>query len=186
MYTIIGIQFNIPSDEDDFISFRETGSLSDADIAIFRSNFIEVEEYRLGETPYHEGKRRFDEYSSSNVKQNSKHWSAEIRHLLDFGKTVIILLCAKEDFYIDTGRKEFNGKRQINYVEEYNNYKFLPNNDFQIKNASGSKIYSNSILLKGLYDQLKDYFITECYVVGEKIPPDHNLFRFQKLCQITC
>lgn len=168
METIIGVGFNIPSEEDDYLSFDSKGSLSDADIVVFNPDLHNTSYTSDYGNNSFQGKRLYNTDSSFEVKEHSNHWQNEILNSLKSGKTIFITLTEKIDFFIHTGQKNTSGtgrnQKVTNIVEAYHNYKFLPNFAFEIVASSGSKIYSYSSLVTNLYECCKEYFAFEAYI----------------------
>ncbi|QKZ14194.1 hypothetical protein [Spirosoma sp. KUDC1026] len=91
METILGVGFDIPSDEEDYMQFDTNGSLSDADIIIFNPDYDNTN-YRLGygNSSSFRGKSLYDDDSSFEIQEHAAHWKNEITIALKAGKTIFI------------------------------------------------------------------------------------------------
>ena len=165
---IIGVGFRFPTEEDDYLSFDKKGSLSDADIVVFNSDFKNTA-YSSDYGNYSfQGKRLYDTDSSFKIREHSNHWQNEILNALNAGKTVFVTLTEIVEFYIHTGKKNTSGtgrnQKVTNIVDLYHNYKFIPSPGIDIVASGGSKIFPYSNLVSSLYDCCKDYFSFEAYI----------------------
>ncbi|WP_375744814.1 hypothetical protein NR800_08390 [Corallococcus interemptor] len=118
---ILSVGIKLPGDFD-FIPLNSKQSLTDADIAIIRPSFFE--EFDWERT--HKGIPSFDEETSFQILNTITHWQTEVSAALNRGTTVLIYLCDREDFHLDTGRRSHDipAKRLL---ERYSNYEFLTN-----------------------------------------------------------
>lgn len=169
MHTVIGVGFSLPSKEDDYIRFDSKGSLSDADIAIIDPSFNNTTSYSLDyPNGTFQGKSCYSIDSSFRIKEHLAHWKKEIENFLKAGKTVFILLSEKQHFFVHTGQKQTSGtgrnQKVTNIVEEFDNYRFLPTSKYQIQNATGSKIYPTSPLIKNLYECCKEVLDFQSFI----------------------
>lgn len=107
MKNIVGIGFDIPSNDVDYIGIDKNASLSDHDIAIFSPDM--ESSYFYADSEGYEGKTLYDKSSSSRILEQTKHWNNEIKSFLQSGKTIFINLKQKRDFFIYSGEKTFSG-----------------------------------------------------------------------------
>lgn len=167
MKSIVGIAFEIPSENEDYISLDNNVSLSDHDVAFFSPDLSGTNYYRTSEG--YEGKILYDKSSSARIIEHSKHWKNEIKCFLESGKTLFINLKQKEDFFVYSGEKTFSGtgrSRQTTlHVQPHSNYDYLPFR-LNIQNASGKIIYTESPLMTQLYKEFNEYINYEAYVIG--------------------
>lgn len=169
MKLVVGVGFEIPSYDDDYLSFGSKSSLSDADIVIFDSNIHSVDNYRLDSGfPRYKGQSLYSKDSSFSIREDQQHWKHEIKECLKTGKTVFVLLSSKQDFFIHTGDQATSGtgknQARTDIVNPYSNYEFLPISNISIKNSAGSKIFSRDNIAKNLYENFKDLFESESYI----------------------
>ena len=71
MKNIVGIGFDIPSNNDDYIRIDKNASLSDHDIVVFSPN-MEFSYFYYDSDGY-EGKTLYDKSSSSSIIEQTKH-----------------------------------------------------------------------------------------------------------------
>jgi len=177
MKDVKGIGFNIPSDNDDFISIDSFSSLADTDIAVFSPN-LETTDYstfqsgssRDGE---YDGKLLYNKESSVLIKDHIAHWEKELLSFVENGGTLFIVLARKDYFYIYSGSRSLSGtgrnQKVTNHVEKLSNYDFLPFKNIQYHIATGKNIVPQSSLVKDLFTHFKEFFTFETYIVSEKI-----------------
>ncbi len=159
---IITIGYEIPGYSDSCYDYSSDQSLLDADIVIF-----EPEKFESGS-----GKPSYNESYSFDLQENTRHWYRELSTALEYGKTVFVILRKFQIATISTGRKEFKGARTINYVEDYNNYRFLPLEIPQIIPRGGSEIvFTGHPSFATFWKEFKRYLKFESYLDGKiKIP----------------
>lgn len=168
MKNIVGIAFDIPSTDDDYIRLDDNVSLSDYDIAIFSPD-LDFTSFYLDSEGY-EGKTLYDKSSSANIIDLTKHWKKEIKSFLENGNTLFVNLKQKNEFFVYSGSKSFSGtgrsQQTTIHVQTHSNYDFIP---FQkdIQNASGKIINSESPLISQFYDEFKDFINYEAYIIED-------------------
>jgi len=177
MKDIKGIGFNLPSENDDFISLDSFSSLADTDIAIFSPN-LETTDYstiQMGSSRegVYEGKVLYNKESSVLIKDHIAHWEKELLSFVENGGTLFVVLSKKDYFYIYSGSRSLSGtgrnQKVTNHVEKLTNYDFLPFRNIQYHIATGKNIVPQSSLVKDLFNHFKEYFTFETYIVSEKI-----------------
>ncbi|MBN8467889.1 hypothetical protein JYJ95_15315 [Corallococcus exiguus] len=119
--TILSVGRKLPGDFE-FVSLNSKRSLADADIVVFYpstlSNFEADDD--------HNGADCFSEEEAPRVNAATEHWSSEIADALKRGTPVITILCDKEEYYLDTGKRQHSGtgrnRQTTNIVRPSNNY----------------------------------------------------------------
>lgn len=99
-------------------------SLLDFEIIIFRPLFP------LGESSYYLGKPALSEGESFIYRENCEFWQKALSDAVSAGKLVIVFLCEINDFFIDTGKREYSGtgrnRQSTRLVDKYTNYRSIP------------------------------------------------------------
>ncbi len=179
MQTVVGVGFNIPSKDNDYIKFDSVGSLSDADIVLFDPS-INKTYYPSYEDKTYSGKTLYSMERSLKIKEHCAHWRSEILNLLNIGKTVFILMAEKSNFYIHTGKKETSGTGRSQTVSDlidpWDNYKFFTIPGIEVNNASGSNIYVSSPIVKNLHDCCNGIFQFQSYIKANEEIKSQQLF----------
>lgn len=141
MKKIVSVQYPLPVDRVQNVSFRSDRSLLDADIVVFEPS---VRPYQSWSYKLYQGRPLIDEGQSFRLKEDSAHWRREIRTAVEAGKTVFIYLRKPEDVFVHTGAKEFSGtgrsRVETNYVDSFNTYACIPLELGQIIPSSGREI----------------------------------------------
>lgn len=167
MKDILSVGFNLPSNEDNFISLNSNNSLSDADIVIFSPNFDIANFSNSYRNSTYRGKTSYELDASSNIKESARHWNLELKGFLESGKNLYIFLCPKHDFYLDTGQRRTSGtgrnQKVTNMVDLFNNYKFLPF-ELKINNAKGKKMVTQNDLIKPFFKAFEKELSFEAYI----------------------
>ncbi|WP_420583424.1 hypothetical protein [Reichenbachiella sp.] len=172
MKNIAGVGFEIPSEDDDYIRFDDTTSLSDHDIIIFSPN-MEDTYYNYDHDDY-EGKSLYNKSSSSRIIDQTKHWHKELNSFLKSGKTLFVILKEKRDFFIYSGEKSFSGtgksQRTTFHVRPHSNYSFIPFN-LKVSNASGKLINVENSVFTPFFNDFKEFINYEAYIEQEGLNP---------------
>lgn len=168
MKNIISVGISIPSTEVEYHEFNERISLSDADIIIF-SPIIDML-YSIDSTyGMFQGKNNYNKNSSFCMVEDMHHWKNELNIALASGKTVFIILSYKNDFYISTGDVKYEtGKRIVNNVMIYDNYKFLPI-DVKIHSVRGQTMICQSSMFRSFYNDFKERLSYEVTIESSMI-----------------
>lgn len=179
MKEIVSIGFTIPSDNNDYLRLDSLSSLSDADIAIFSPDLEHAQYSTYGGDSWtqdrgtYEGKSLYNKQSSARILEHSLHWRNELLNFVSSGKTLVIVLTKRDEFFIHTGTKDISGtgrnQKVINHVSPFDNYKFLPFDFIKFKSASGKVILPNSTTISELHKNFKDFMKYDIYIEGEKI-----------------
>ena len=176
MKKIFTVGVVLPTEEIDDYSFEFKTSLSDADIVIFDpENFL----YGLkNQSEKFRGKDTFTIDSSFDIYSYDKHWKKEITDFLSVGRTVFLHLSQKQDYYIQTGRKETSGtgrnQQVTNLVDAYSNYSFLPFHSINFVEIEDAVGYVSSPIVTNFVKNFKDELSFEVYL--EKVEGHKVLF----------
>lgn len=170
MKNLISIGYQIPGHSEIFKHFSDPVSLLDYDIVII-APIMNYEYYE-----YHDGKPRYSDSSSFQVKEDSQHWSREIQYSLNAGKTVFLILSEKEDFFVYSGRKEFTetgrNARHVNYVEHFDNYQFLSFASVRVQSTNGKLVDKpRSSIFSIFFSEFKEYLSYKNYLEIAKADP---------------
>jgi len=160
--TFIGL--DVPGYGDYYKEYSSQASLLDSDIVIFSPRFY----YETSYTRY-QGKIQYTESASQKVQQDTDHWKREFQYFLEAGKNIFIFLATYEEFVVYTGMQDFSGtgksRTAINYVTEYDNYRFLPISNLRIIPAIGDKIkFINNYSFRDFYNEFKDFLSYNVYL----------------------
>ena len=125
MKTIFTVACEIPGDFGQYVGFASRASLLDADFVLLEPSLGEnkiLTEYR--------GKPVLSDTSSFRLQEDIAHWRRELKDVLDAGRTVFVLMTAREEVYVNTGEKEYSGtgrnRQTTNMVRLLSNYDSLP------------------------------------------------------------
>ena len=125
--TIFSIAYSSPMEDDEYYGFGSKISLLDADIVVFNpdiTGFISESYEKLN------GKPLLSENDSFLLRDQIKFWQTEIKDALYAGKTVFIILNAKQECYADSGKREYSGtgRNQVQTVKNslIVNYNSIP------------------------------------------------------------
>lgn len=124
--TIYAIGVELPDQEGfNVYDVKSDLSLLDADIILFRPT---LEDFRA-DGHYH-GRPLLSQHGSFEVAEKISHWAIQLRTAVDSGKTVVILLPEKNEFYRYTGEVRTSGsgrsQQRNNIVALVNNYQLIP------------------------------------------------------------
>lgn len=178
MKELVSVGFTIPSGGENYIRLDSLRSLSDADIAIFcpdlkHTEYSTYESSWANDSGTYEGKGLYNKQSSAQIIEHSAHWKKELLNFVNSGKTLIVILCKRQDFFVHTGTKDFSGtgrnQKIINHVSPYDNYKFLPLDFLKITPSSGRVIKPNAAIVNDFYKNFKDFMKYDVYIEGDKI-----------------
>jgi len=137
---ILSLNFQLPGNEDEYVSVRSDRSLLDADIIVVEPSICD--NYYSIET--HQGKPLLSEPDSFRVVEDIAHWRSELQIALDEGKTIFVFLTRLESFFVYTGTKEYSGTGRTrlvtNPVSSVENYSLLPSKIGNIVSRSGKEI----------------------------------------------
>jgi len=122
---ILTVGYVVPG-HDDYLAFDSKSSLVDADLIIFSP---EIDTYFSQDTDY-QGKTRYSQDSSFQVKEALSHWRQELLDFVKSGRNILVLLAPKREFYLHTGQQNYSGTGRsrvtTNIVNLHNNYEALP------------------------------------------------------------
>jgi hypothetical protein len=139
MKNILTIGYEIPGYSNCYHEITSNISMLDGDIIVFCPEM----EYLYATDGYFDGKPKLTETSSRQMEKDSTHWRKEIIEALKAHKTIFVFLAEKEEFSIFT-HKDFSGtgrsRSTTTYFSSYDNYQWIPLNNFAIINVKGTKI----------------------------------------------
>lgn len=170
MKHITSINFDIPTHGKFNSFFNSKISLDDSDIVIFKPF-----DYYMGIEGQYQGKDNYDESSSNTIKEDTSYWRNELKSFIETGKNVFVITSKVYDFYVKTGKFTFSGTgrtaRRTDYVEEYNNYNFLKNNDSKFTNANGNKFKIVDSSMTNFVKTFEQILSFQCYISNNSIKP---------------
>lgn len=166
MKKIITIGFYIPGYDDHYQPYSSYQSLLDADIILFEPDFSHYNYYDA-----YQGKPCYSG-NSFQLKEDTRHWHAEISTALQDGKTVFVFMGRYEEVFVETGEKQYSGTgrsaRVTNIVSSYDNYQFLPVDIPSLIPKEGSEIkFSNHPIFTTFWTEFRDYLKFESYIDGK-------------------
>jgi len=164
MKDIISINYDLLIDDIDVKDFESKHSLSDADIVLFNPK---IDEYSFSSESTYRGKKSFSLNTSTHYIESTKHWNKEIISFLESGKNVFIFLYDKEEFYLDSGKRQTSGtgrnQKVTHLVDEFHNYKFLPIK-IELHNSEGKKVFIKNKFIKPLINDFPDTYKYKVYI----------------------
>lgn len=168
MKHITAINFEIPGQEE-FNSFFNTKlSLDESDIVIIKP----FEQYHGVENKF-KGKDSYGDTSSQIIKEDSEYWRQEIGSFVKSGKNVFVIATSLYDFYVRNGKFHISGtgrnSSRTNYVESYDNYKFITNLRITNTNGSSFKVIDNS--MNELVKTFSSILSFKCYIGADNLKP---------------
>lgn len=150
---LITINYEIPGFSDDYDSYFGDQSLLDADVVVFAPQQFSSS---------------YEEDGSREIRRQTEHWRGEISTALEYGKTIFILLGKHQTFQIHTGKKDFKGRTTINYVQDFDNYQFLPTSIPPLISKGGTEIiFTGNVLFANFWKEFKSYLKYESYLDGK-------------------
>jgi hypothetical protein len=156
---IISVEYDVPGLSSGYCEYSSDQSLLDADIIVFRP-----QQFYTGT-----GKTSFGESESYDLQRNSEHWRRELLTALEYGKTVFLILAKYQVASIRTGKTDFKGRTVINYVADYDNYKFLPIPLPSMTAKSGTEMISTGDPVFAVFwKEFGKHLKYECYL-NEKV-----------------
>jgi hypothetical protein len=160
---LISIGYEITGFSEDCYFYSSDQSILDSDVLVF-----EPETY---DTTYG-GKTSLTESGSFTIQQEAEHWRRELSTALEDGKTVFLIFRKFQIVEIYTGQKEFKGAKTINYVTNYNNYKFSPVALPSMTAKGGSEVvFKGNPVFATFFREFKKYLRFECYLNDEVVRP---------------
>ncbi|MBN8824968.1 MAG: hypothetical protein J0I82_23250, partial [Spirosoma sp.] len=168
MKHITAINFEIPG-QGKFNSFFNTKlSLDESDIVIIKP----FDSYLNIESNY-QGKDSYGDTGSKIIKEDSEYWKKEISSFIKSGKNVFVIVSSFYDFFIQTGKYDISGTgrnaRRTNYVDSYNNYKFIEKIKLTNTNGSSFKVIDNS--MSELVKTFSSILSFKCYIDADNLKP---------------
>lgn len=161
--SIISIGYEIPGFSDRCHEYTSDQSLLDGDIIVFET--VSLADSSGGKPTY------TDSYSFA-LRESTKHWRREVSTALEHGKTVFLMFRKYNIAQLYTGQKEFKGRTQINYVEDFNNYEFLPIKLPEIVSKGGSAVvFTGDPVFATLWKEFGSYLRYESYLAQKTRRP---------------
>lgn len=154
----------------ELLSLSSKRSLLDADIVVMRPSLREFHS-----DDYYQGLRSLDDNASFQAQNALSAWSEKLKAARDAKKTVIFLMPEKEDVFVDTGQRTYSGtgrnRQTTRHVAEFDNYKFIPANNYDPKFESGTAIVPTRELgpFATLYEHYKGRWQYNCYLNSDKL-----------------
>ncbi|QHC85459.1 hypothetical protein AS589_12020 [Empedobacter brevis] len=168
MKDVISIDFELFLNDVKNIDFETKHSLSDADIVICCPTI----DIPYGYNSNYRGKTSYDLNTSTKIRECVIHWKKEIASFLEAGKNIFIFLTEKEQFYLDSGRKETSGtgrnQKVTILVDEFHNYRILPIS-IDIHNSEGKKIISKNSIINTFIHDFKEIISYKGYIESKEI-----------------
>lgn len=145
--SIMVVGLDLPWPDAESIPLQSARSLLDGDLIVINPTIT----YHFTARETFQGKPCFDESSSFTIRECMHRWSAEISAAYDAGKTVVVLLTEREDFFLYTGGRTLSGsgrnQKTTNHVEASNNYAMIPYKFVNLRNATGSRFRKSGQLM---------------------------------------
>lgn len=114
---------NLPCENLDIVELDKRQSLLEYDLVVFRPT---VSAFAFEFNNQYQGRPIFTEEDSANIYDASRHWNKQINELLSIGRTVVVMLPEKRDYFRYTGEHQYNGTgknaRRTNIVGGISNY----------------------------------------------------------------
>lgn len=159
---IITVGFEIPGHSELFNYYTSEQSLLDADLIVFEPTFY----YEHGSS--YQGKTCYTDDSSFRLKEDTNHWRNELITALENGKTVFVFFKKFEEFFVQTGQKQYSGtgrnQRTTNFVAGSHNYNFFPISIPKIIAKSGNEIiYEGNPIFATFWTEFGKYLKYESY-----------------------
>src|SRR6478735_2320077 len=121
----MSVGFEIPGNSVDFVDFKSSKSLLDADTIVFAPNIGSYSYYER-----YESKPRMSDEDSARLVSDADHWRRELVIALESGKTVFVFMVGAPDVWVFSGRKEYAGTgrnaRVSNIVVPFDPYSSIP------------------------------------------------------------
>ncbi len=170
MKKITAINFEIPGEGEFNNFFHSKLSLDESDIII-----IKPFGYHSGVESSYLGKDSYGDTGSKTIKEDTEYWHREVFSFIELGKNVFIITSGVYDFYVQTGRYEYSGTgrnaRRTNYVDDYNNYKFIEKAKIKLTNANGSSFKIVDSSLSEFSKTFGSILSFKCYLQATNLKP---------------
>lgn len=102
-------------------------SLLDADIVVFRPT---LSEFETSNTESYQGRTLFTKSQSFSIREKIDHWKTQLVAAHEAGKTILIYLPSKEEYFYHTGEQTHSGTGRsrvtTNIINSVNNHALLP------------------------------------------------------------
>jgi len=134
----MSVGINLSHPEIEHVSLYSKRSLLDGDIIFF------CPELSLSSYEDFQGKPCLSDAASFQAKETISHWRQQILSAFDAGKTIVVMLCEYQEFYVDTGQRSYSGTGRSRvthrHVDVANNYSMIPIAFKSITNAIGERV----------------------------------------------
>ncbi|WP_170978681.1 hypothetical protein [Afipia massiliensis] len=102
--TIMMVGLDMPWPNAEYVQLNSRRSLLDGDIIVVHpvlsGQFYTYDQYH--------GKPSYNDSDSFAIRELAQHWKNQITAAFNAGKTIIVILVEREDFYIATGQKDYS------------------------------------------------------------------------------
>ena len=174
---VISVGIEIPGNSVEFVDFKSSRSLLDADTILFTPN---LESYSYHEL--YEGKPRMSDEDSARLVTDAAHWRREIAIALESGKTVFIFMFGVNDVWVFSGKKEYSGTgrntRITNLVLPFDPYSSIPLNGLpgSVQRRQGERIKAtgNLGILAPYWQEFGPYSTYQAYLDKPIGTPDSS------------
>ncbi|MCF2496598.1 hypothetical protein [Dyadobacter chenhuakuii] len=164
------VNLNIPGYSKERKFFLSRPTLDECDIVIFQT----FDSYS-GVTGEYRGKDSLDHNSSNSVREETKYWRDELTAFVESGKNVFIVVKELYQFYIKTGEHAYSGTgrnaRRTEYVDEFDNYRFINLSGLQFINAHGSHFKMANSMFAAYPRMFSSVSNFQCYIKHSSITP---------------
>lgn len=170
--SIAAVGLWLPQEEVEYVGLESRKSLLEFDIIFFYPDMSE-----LYASSYYEGVRCYSPSESPSVSEAISHWQKQLVGAYDAGRTIIIFLPPKKNFYVHTGEKQYSGTGRsrvtTNIVSIRDNYKFIPIQFSSLTVAEGTRteFASEYEPLREHWPNLKDLFSYKAYFEHASVHP---------------
>ena len=160
---ILTIGYEIPGENDNYVSFEESLSLMDADILLISPDSLKPWGDWVSFTSSDGG--CYNVETSKRYKQKMTHLKKEIEDHLKSGKNVYIFLTQEEKISLANSVSSTRKDQHTYNTELYSNYNFLPINIGKLTSASGKNvIFSGLPIFREFYNKFKNNLEYELYI----------------------
>lgn len=172
--TIYSIGLPIPEESVEQLSYTDDRSLVEADVIIFDPDFGDGWQTNYMSRHY-QGKPALSALGSSRLKTAIGFWRQELRDALLAGRTLIILLSAPREVFVDTGKREHSGtgrnRQTTMLLTELSSLEALPFRFDDVRSHKGSKFRTTEQLaeLSTFWREFSSLFEYEASVEWKKL-----------------
>lgn len=173
---IASVGLYLPQEEIEYVELSSKKSLLEYDIVFF---YPDMGEFFASDN--YNGVRCYAQSESAVVSDVITHWRTQLHNAYSAGRTIIVFLPAKKDFYVHTGEKNFSGTGRsrvtTNIVSISDNYKLIPIQFSSLTTAEGTRteFASDYEPLKEHWAILKGLFVYRAYFDHASAQPVLNV-----------